>query len=331
VEPVNNVVVADRSGAVLYRVAGRVPLRPEANRHGIVAAGDPAAAWTGWVDPLPREKAEVVVSANERRGPSSHLIGTAFAPSHRADRIRELLADRRDLTAADCAAIHADTRAPYLPVVRALLESLPPHPRRDVLLAWDGHMDTGSTGAAAYAGWRAALVTRLAAEPVFEGLATPAVDDPVLLPALDLRARVAAGLESLLAADTPFGIDVRGHAAAALDEAETGGAWGDRHPLTPLHAFDVYGDLPSPEVPRRGVPGDADCVCCTGGPGSDDAWRGSVARYVWDLADPAGGGWVVPLGASADPRSPHHLDQLDPWLEVRLLPLVRDWDRLTRE
>ena len=329
VEPVNNVVVADRSGAVRYRVAGRVPLRQEANRHGIVSAEDLAAAWTGWVDPLPREEAEVLVTANERRGPGSDPIGTAFAPPHRADRIGELLGGRTDLTADDCAAIQADTRAPYLPVVRTLLESLPPHPLRDVLVAWDGHMDAGSTGAAAYAGWRAALVARLAAEPVFEALATPVVDDPVLLPALDLRARVAAGLESLLAAGTPFGIDVRAHAAAALDEAEADGTWGDRHTLTPLHAFDLYGGLPAPAVPPVGVRGDADCVCCTGGPGSDDAWRGSVARYVWDLADPAGGGWVVPLGASADPHSPHHLDQLEPWLEVRLVPLVRDWDRLS--
>ena len=41
VEPVNNVVIADRHGDVRYRVAGRVPVRAEANRRGIVDAADP--------------------------------------------------------------------------------------------------------------------------------------------------------------------------------------------------------------------------------------------------------------------------------------------------
>ena len=49
VAPVNNVVIADRSGAVRFRNAGRVPLRADANRRGIVpgAGGD---TWSGWVD-----------------------------------------------------------------------------------------------------------------------------------------------------------------------------------------------------------------------------------------------------------------------------------------
>jgi penicillin amidase len=81
------------------------------------------------------------------------------------------------------------------------------------------------------------------------------------------------------------------------------------------------------------VSGDIDCVRCTGSqPGiADECWRGSVARYVWDLADRDKSGWVVPLGASGDPRSPHHHDQLSRWAEARLVPLVTDWARLTEE
>jgi penicillin amidase len=51
------------------------------------------------------------------------------------------------------------------------------------------------------------------------------------------------------------------------------------------------------------------------------AHRGSVARYAWDLAGFDRSGWVVPLGASADPGSPHHHDQLDAWVAGTLLPL----------
>jgi penicillin amidase len=46
-----------------------------------------------------------------------------------------------------------------------------------------------------------------------------------------------------------------------------------------------------------------------------------VARYVWDLAGLDRSGWVVPLGASGDPRSVHHHDQLIPWVEGTLLPV----------
>jgi penicillin amidase len=100
--------------------------------------------------------------------------------------------------------------------------------------------------------------------------------------------------------------------------------------LRPLHAFDLAGSaLAAPELPVVPLGGDNDCVRCTGSlPGIDDTcWRGSVARYVWDLADRQAGGWVVPLGAAAD--GPHRTDQLSLWTEVRLAPIVTDWERLT--
>ena len=81
VAPVNNVVIADRSGAVRFRNAGRVPVRAEANRRGIVAGPTAATRWTGWVE-LPRHDVPPdgqVVTANERRGSESELLGTEFA------------------------------------------------------------------------------------------------------------------------------------------------------------------------------------------------------------------------------------------------------------
>jgi penicillin amidase len=92
-------------------------------------------------------------------------------------------------------------------------------------------------------------------------------------------------------------------------------------------------DLEPPRVRPTPVSGDIDTVRCTGWlPGvTDEAYRGSVARYAWDLATPASSGWVVPMGASGDPRSPHHLDQLDAWADARLLPVQLDWQLLTLE
>ncbi len=142
-------------------------------------------------------------------------------------------------------------------------------------------------------------------------------------------------MEGLIAAGEPFGFDLPRLAGLALDDAAGHPAtWGETHVLTPIHAFEVLApDLDAPAVPEVSVSGDIDCVRCTGSlPGlADECWRGSVARYVWDLADRDNSGWVVPLGAAGDPRDPHHHDQLDAWADARLVPVVTDWAQLTEE
>ena len=316
VEPVNNVVAADRGGDVRFRVAGRVPVRDEANRLGVVDAADPGAGWNGWVDlPVTVVPADgQVVTANERRGPESAAIGTDFAPPHRAARIHALLDGRTGLTAGDFAAIHRDTLLLAAPVFQDFLRDLAPGPVRDAILAWDGHMDATSSGAAAFAAWRSALVRRIAAEPVLAPLAEPLVVDPELAPWLTVTGHVALGLEALVEARTPFGIDLAALATLALEDAVGHPAtWGETHVVVPAGE-------PVPPLP---LSGDADCVRCTSSqPGITDACaRASVARYVWDLADLKTGGWVVPFGA-AD-HGPHRVDQLSTWVDGELLPIVR--------
>lgn len=342
VEPVNNVVAADRGGDVRYRVAGRVPVRAEANRRGVVDASDPDAAWTGWLTDLPAHAVAPdgqVVTANERRGPESAPIGTGFAPPHRAARIHQLLDDRDDLTAEDFRAIHDDALLLPAPLFQDFLRTVEPRPDgavvRDAILAWDGRMEATSYGAAAFASWRSAFTLRLAGERVFAPLAEPIVDDQVIRPWLDVAARVGGALESLIGAGAPFGLDLPALARLALDDAAGHPAtWGATHVVTPVHAFDIYATgLEPPPVPPLPVSGDIDCVRCTGSvPGLTDAcWRASAARYVWDLADRQAGGWVVPMGAAGDARDPHHLDQLPLWVAGELAPLTTDWDRLSED
>ena len=313
VEPVNNAVIADRHGTVRYRLAGRIPLR---NGH----------EWTGWHGP---NRAEIppngqVATANERRGPESEGVGAEFGPPYRADRIHALLDGRDDLTPADFGAIHNDTWLATVPLLRGLV----PGEFDD----WDGRMDADSAEAARYAAWRNALVRRIAAEPVFAPLHEP-VADLVHAPWMDVTAHIGLSLPSLVAAGTPYGIDLRALAQLALaDSRDHPATWGETHVATPVHAFEVT-DLAPPELPLLPVDGDGDCVRCTGSlPGvTDEAYRGSVARYVWDLADRDASGWVVPLGADGHPGHEHHLDQLPLWAAGELVPLVSDWDLLEEE
>ncbi|MFC9506635.1 penicillin acylase family protein [Streptomyces sp. NPDC057002] len=334
-EPVNVVQAADTEGGVLHRVAGWVPLRAESNRVRVVPAWEPGHEWTGRHE-TPRAGLTdgVAVMANQR-GPAAPL-GVEFAPPHRAGRIAELLSRKKRWSAADMPAIHTDTylasAGPLLDHLRAL-DGLTPEAAalRDRLLSWDRRMDAGSADAACYAAVRGAVVRNLAAHPAFAALATPPAYPEVFQPWLALLPRVGFALEHLLRAEDLYGIDRPAAVRAAVEEVAgrpPAGVWGDTHRLTPWRPL-------HPETPydEPALSGDHDCVLCTSGvPGlTDRAARGPAARYVWDLARRDHSRWVVPLGASGVPGSPHHRDQLPRWLAGDLVPVVTDWTLLKKE
>ncbi|MFG2132724.1 penicillin acylase family protein [Streptomyces sp. NPDC048751] len=332
-EPVNVVQAADTEGGLLHRVAGRVPVRAEANGTGLVPAWEPGHEWTGWHE-MPRAGLTdgIAVMANQR-GPAAPL-GVEFAPPHRADRIRALLDERRQWSAADMPAIHTDTHlgsaGPLLDHLAALHDlSDEAAALRDRLLRWDRRMDADSRDAAAYAAVRGAVVRRLAAHPAFAALTTPPAYPEVLLPWLALVPRIGFALEHLLRAEDLYGVDRPATVRAAVEEVAglPPARWGDTHRLAPWRA------LPDPSYEGPVLSGDHDCVLCTSAvPGwTDLAARGPAARYVWDLARREDSRWVVPFGASGDPGDPHHHDQLPLWLKGELIPVCTDWDRLTKE
>ncbi|HWI42369.1 MAG TPA: penicillin acylase family protein [Nocardioides sp.] len=324
VEPVNNVLIADRAGAVRYRLAGKVPVR------------DATGEWTGWLEDCHRldvgPEGELV-TANERRGPESAAVGSAFAPPFRAERIRELLEGRSGLTTVDFEEIHNDALLKSFAVVSRLVPG--------AFDRFDGVMAADSAPAARYAAWRSALVRRIAAEPVLAPLFDLPAEHrhgPLFALTLEPTARIGLALPTLaaeaLAGRAPYGIDVVGHAESALEEidaAQLPATWGQTHVATLLHplgeplGFDAG-------IPALPVSGDQDVVRTMGSwPAvTDAATRGAVARYVWDLADREAGGWVVPTGAAGAPGE-HHADQLEPWIEGRLVPIVTDWQRLVEE
>ncbi|MGW2706175.1 penicillin acylase family protein [Streptomyces sp. NPDC001340] len=333
-EPVNVVQAADTEGATLHRVAGRVPVRSEANRTRLVPAWQPGHEWHGWHE-MPRAGLTdgIAVMANQR-GPATPL-GTEFAPPHRATRIRTLLEARPTWSAADQPAIHMDTHlASATPLLDHLaeLDGLTPEAARlrDRLLAWNRRMDADSADAAAYSAVRGAVVRQLAAHPAFEALTEVPAYPEVLLPWLALLPRIGFALEHLLSAEELYGIDRPAAVRAAVEEAAAGtptGPWGAGHRLAPWRA------LPDESYDEPGLSGDHDCVLCTSAvPGLTDlAARGPAARFVWDVARREDSRWVVPFGASGVPGSPHHRDQLPLWLGGQLVPVVTDWDRLEKE
>lgn len=325
VEPVNNVLVADTTGRVLHRVAGRVPVRDGED-------------WTGWAD-LPRVEVApdaVAVTANDRTDERWDVVSTRFAPPWRRDRIASLLTSLRDEGDVDVESASAvvtdvhDTSAGSLLALLTGLEDLPGPSRAlvDELRAWDGSMSADSFAAGTFAAVREALVAAVVAHPLLAPAraARPPVHAEVLVPWWHLPSRVARVLPALLA-DPPAGLDLAALAVDALAQvaAMPTRTWGDRHRFAPCHAFADLGLDPSPYLPSvAGHPlgGDTECVASTRWiPGTDACTTGPIARIVWDLADRSHSRWAVPLGASGRAGDPHHDDQFHLWKDATLLPV----------
>ncbi|HWI32486.1 MAG TPA: GNAT family N-acetyltransferase [Microbacterium sp.] len=336
-DPVNRVLAADARGAVLSATVGRAPDRNRRERR-LPHDGASEAPVPGRRMPPARVVVGTAVDANERPADSAVDFGWRYASPHRAGRIRELLDEHRPSTTDDLEPIWADTLV-AVSELRSLLPEgdLPPASTllRDALRDWDARMDRDSPTAALFAAWREALVERLCGHAALAPLAGLHGFGAIFDPWMSVEAQVAAVIPRLLAhpaiAPDAEGI-VRAALAAAADAPPE--RWGDGHRLLPVH---VLADVPGVTAPGAdlAVPlsGDGDAVRCTGStPGvTRRSWRGSVARWAWDLADREQSRWSVPFGASGDPASAHFADQLDGWAEVHPARVVTDWDRLTRD
>ena len=360
VDPGNNLVFADVHGAIGYRTRGRVPVRSRANAWLPVPGWDGAHEWTGMIPfeemPTLRDPAAGwIASANSRivEDGYPHYLGLDYASDFRTRRIVARLRDLHGATVADMAAIHADRVS--IPA-RALMEltdqvgSLDAGSREAlaILRRWDGTMDVGSPAATIYATFRARLV-REVLHPLLGPLASDAfgsAPNAAVSHVARLRGRLAdwirEGDRTLLGANDDWGsVMARALAGAVATLRETLGpdpaswAWGRLHQARPRHPLSgVFPDAASLlDPPSISVGGDGDTVQAADfvPAAGFELSLTSVARYVFDLADWERSAWIVPLGASGHPGSPHYADQSPDWAAVRLRPMRYDWTRVAAE
>ena len=357
VDPSNNFVFADVHGDVGYLNRGKLPVRSEAN------AWLPVPGWTGqheWHGFVPFDEmvrlrnpeTGYIVTANNRIVGEDypHYIGLNFSPDYRARRISKRLKHLRDASVQDMASIHRENVSIPGKVYARLLSRVQPldEPSASAkarLANWDGTMDKDAVAPTIYSAFRLeldrALLGHLLGPLGDEALSATGRGAPSHISTL--RSRLAELAAENDVSMLPPGTDWGSMSAQALAEGVAyltdrlgeemdAWTWGRVHFTRPRHtlspSFPEVAHLLDP--PSVAVGGDGDTPQAAGYPMADPFTVSgtSVGRYVFDLADWDSSAWVVPLGASGHPGSPHYADQAAIWGQVQLIPMLYDWDRI---
>jgi penicillin amidase len=360
VDPCNNVLFADRHGQIGYRTRGQVPIRPRAN------AWLPVPGWMGdyeWQGMIPFENmphlrnpdSGFFATANNRITDDSYpyYLTLRYEPGWRARRIRERLRPLSQASVRDMADMQADrlshpARAFVGRLAHLQVDSTLSEQALAVLRVWDGVMASGSVAATIYAVCRERLLHAVM-QPLLGPLAREALGGGLygtLMPLGQLRDLLLTMMQADDRRLLPAGVSWDTRLASTLaqtveclrqelgDDVQTW-HWGRlhqtaaRHPLSALFP-DLAELLNPPKVP---VGGDGDTVqaATISAGGSYGVGGTSVARFVFDLGDWQRSAWVVPLGASGHPGSPHYADQAAAWAAVQLHPMLYDWAQIRAE
>ena len=360
VDPGNNFVFADVHGDIGYVTRGKVPVRSAAN------AWLPVPGWTGeheWNGSVPFEEMPrsrnpetgYIVTANNRiiDDVYPHYIGLFFGTDYRARRITERLKGLTDATVEDMASVHAERVSIPARTYLALMADVEPTDdlsakAKERLLAWDGAMDRDDVAPLIYSAMRQELDRMSLRHLLGDALADEALSAAgrgAPFHASHLKSCLVAKASARDSSWLPDGITWPSMISQALEDGVAylrsrlgddidSWTWGALHRTRPRHTLsEVFPEsAPLLDPPSFSMAGDGDTPQQSGySPGAPfDMTSMAVARYVFDTSDWSNSRWVVPLGASGHPGSPHYADQAPIWAEVELIPMLYDWGQVAQ-
>ena len=356
---VNNYAVADVHGNFGYLHAGKIPLRNEANGWRAVPGWTGEYEWNGYIpyDELPKAinpDTGYAITCNQRVAGHDYpyYVGLNFAPEYRARRVqtRILELERGTATVDDMGRIHAERISnPARILTQALLDVTPldqdSAEAQSLLRGWDGQMDRDMVQPLIYAKTKVKLL-RWVIEHRLGNLAGEALlgvggaDAHIRQISLQMMLALECGDSSMLP-PRPGGALSAALKDAVAELKETLGddmsewQWGNLHYTQPQHplslVFPGLAQLLNP--PAMPVHGDEDTPLCGSYALSNEffATAISVNRYIHDPSDWTQSRWIVPLGASGHPGSPHYADQAELWANVEYIPQLWDWTQIEAE
>ena len=354
VDPANNFLCMDVQGNIKYLTRGRLPIRPKANAWLPIPGWTGDHEWTGYIpfEEMPRSinpDTGFLVTANNRIVDEDypHYIGLDYDGEHRARCIYRALDDLALATVEDMAEVHALRSSIPAAVICPLLKDVEVHSEaaveaKGLLLAWDHTMDKARPEPTIFSAFHDALTDARVASllgPMANDLAgetgrgAPSWVGRVKsglhhwlksLPRSERNALVAESLERALQ-----------NLQSLLGDDMNGWAWGRVHRTNPQHALagafpDLAEKLNPPSMPAHGD----GFTPLAGSYSTAEPYlvtSASMARYVFDASNWDNSRWVVPLGASGHPGSPHYSDQAETWADVNLIPMLYDWNVVSGE
>ena len=340
--PAENMVWADRSGAIGWQAAGIQPLRR--NWSGLLPVpGDGRYEWEGYlpITTLPHEvnpPRGFIATANHYLFPNDYqwkeALHFVWTDPYRAARITEVLGSGRLFSVPETVRLQNDdlslpARA-LVPLLRdASLPSGPASKARDLLLNWDFVLDKDSVAAGVYSMWRRRLFVNTRQRIIPDALrgSTGLVTTKRLIdwlhapdgrfgehPTQARDALVAASLDEAVAELTKrFGPDPQAwkYGQERFHHALI------RHPLSAAVNTATRAKLNVGPFPRGG---DGTTVSATGN--EDNQTSGGSFKIIVDTEDWDNSVGINTPGQAGNPEDPHYRDLFELWARGRYFTLA---------
>ncbi len=334
--PHQNMMFADKSGAMAYIAPGRVPMRKSGN--GLVPAPgwDGTHDWTGWVpfDELPKvddPATDMIINANNKMVGDTypHLLAAQWPDSYRAMRIADVLATQQVATVDATQTLQLDVVSAMaremlpLMIARATAKTPREQDLLDQIKGWDGTADASRSEPLMFAVWIDRLKTQILADDLGDLMRSFGGVRPELL-------------RTILTAD-PAWCDTLGTTETESCEMQVSAAWsstvdwlfaqgtpttlrwGDYHRATFAHLlfgnFPLVSDLGLLRVPTGG---DGFTINRGSFSAASSArpfrhFHGASLRAIYDLNDLSQSRFALAGGQSGHLLSKDYGSLLEPW------------------
>ncbi|HEX6288637.1 MAG TPA: penicillin acylase family protein [Herpetosiphonaceae bacterium] len=357
--PSQNFIYADTEGNIGFYLPGRLPTRMRDTASIPVEGWSGAYEWTGWVpfEELPHSynpPEHFIVTANNRPFDRSYpyFLGRGWLIPYRAERIMELITSKDTFSLDDFATMQGDTVSimarQTLPELLKLATPKTEQERQAIALLrdWNYDMRGDSAAAAIFAAW-------------IDPLPRTLVEDE-LGPRLGRRWR--GGIENYVGTfvastlrerDNPWCDNAktqpREDCAAVVNEALSAAIqhltqkmgndlstwrWDRVHSVVfghqPFTATPVLESLLDRRIGHGGTWGTVNI----GNPALEanfDQFQSASYRQLVDLSSTQNDRFIIAIGQSGNPLSPHYDDYLDDWHAVRYRSLRLDREVVDRD
>lgn len=325
--PPQNFVIADRSGAVAYHLAGLIPDDPLWGLR-VHAPGDRVSRALPFneLPSVPASRDAIVFTSNNRMYGAGYpyRLTPNFAAPYRARRVEQLLHSKPRLSVADFAHFQTDTLSlPERDIARDTVAAVKrKHLANDpalrsyvnALAGWDGRFDPDSRGAPIAWEARQIAVANLAkynAGGLAKDYQSSANNADLMLLMRVLRERPRgwwphSDYDALLAG--ALRLAVKTYGTRMLEPWGEYGRFTVRHPLATLGMSFLNG---------AAFEGNGDSF----GVHVQTPTHSQSFRAVWDVGNWDAGGMVIPSGESGEPASGHYTDLSPTWQRETLVPL----------